>query len=134
MLTTFARNSVKQSLKHPVSPWFRILFYHLTVCIDVRRQLQKRLQEDDLSASTSSVAQSGLSTRHPFSNSGALMQEYIEMRAIIESYKEKEQANQERFEAAEIERAKAARAEAFGLFKSSLVQFVLMMFLQFVVL
>lgn len=38
------------------------------------------------------------------------------MRSIIESYKEKEQTNQERFEAAEIERAKAARAEAFGIF------------------
>lgn len=40
----------------------------------------------------------------------------VELRAIVESYKAKEQTNQERFEKAEIERAKAARAEAFGTF------------------
>ncbi|KAK0188801.1 hypothetical protein F5146DRAFT_680611 [Armillaria mellea] len=61
---------------------------------NVRRQLQKRLQEEDLSSSTSDAAQS-------------------EMRALIESYNAKEQTYQERFEASEIERAKAARAEAF---------------------
>ncbi len=37
------------------------------------------------------------------------------MRALIESYNAKEQTYQERFEASEIERAKAARAEAFGI-------------------
>lgn len=40
----------------------RLSLHSLTVCADVRRQLQKRLQEDELSASTSTAAQSGSST------------------------------------------------------------------------
>jgi hypothetical protein len=38
---------------------------------------------------------------------------------VIESYKAKEQSYQERLEAAEIARAKAARGEAFGSFSLS---------------
>lgn len=38
----------------------------------------------------------------------------LELLAAIESYKAKEQSYQERLEAAEIARVKAARAEAFG--------------------
>ncbi|KIY70319.1 nonmuscle myosin heavy chain b [Cylindrobasidium torrendii FP15055 ss-10] len=60
----------------------------------VRRRLEKRVQEAELKKTTNSAAQS-------------------EMRGVIESFKAKEAANQERFEKAEIERAKAARAEAF---------------------
>lgn len=62
---------------------------------NARRQLQKRLQDDEVSSSTSSAALS-------------------ELRAVVESYKAKEQSYQERLEAAEIARAKAARGEAFA--------------------
>ncbi|KAF8634039.1 hypothetical protein AX17_004304 [Amanita inopinata Kibby_2008] len=61
---------------------------------DAKRQLQKRLQEDEISSSTSSAAQ-------------------LELRTVIETYKTKEREYQERLEAAEIARAKAARGEAF---------------------
>lgn len=40
------------------------------------------------------------------------------MRAVIESYKVNERSYQERLEAAEIARAKAARGEAFGTWAS----------------
>lgn len=62
---------------------------------NAKRQLQKRLQDDEVSSSTSSAALS-------------------ELRAVVESYKAKEQSYQERLEAAEIARAKAARGEAFA--------------------
>ncbi|KAF8629720.1 hypothetical protein AX15_003315 [Amanita polypyramis BW_CC] len=61
---------------------------------DIKRQLQKRLQEEEISSTTSSAAQS-------------------ELRTVIETYKVKEREYQERLEAAEIARAKAARGEAF---------------------
>ncbi|KAF8880496.1 class II myosin [Infundibulicybe gibba] len=60
-----------------------------------KRQLQKRLQDDEVLSSTSTAAQS-------------------ELLAAIKTYQAKEQTYQERLEAAEIARAKAARAEAFA--------------------
>ncbi|KAK2467941.1 hypothetical protein APHAL10511_000236 [Amanita phalloides] len=62
--------------------------------VDVKRQLQKILQEEEISSTTSSAAQSKL-------------------RIIIDTYKAKEREYQERLESAEIARAKAARGEAF---------------------
>ncbi|KAG9219957.1 hypothetical protein CCMSSC00406_0006870 [Pleurotus cornucopiae] len=58
-----------------------------------KRQLQKRLQEDEISSTTSSAAQ-------------------LELRAVIETYQAKEGEYRSKLEAAEIARAKAARAEA----------------------
>lgn len=40
---------------------------------------------------------------------------FSELKAVVESYQAKEQSYQQRLEAAEIARAKAARAEAFGM-------------------
>ncbi|KAG6866166.1 hypothetical protein C0991_008120 [Blastosporella zonata] len=62
---------------------------------DAKRQLAKRRQEDEVNAHSSSAATA-------------------ELRAVIESYKAKEQSYQERLEATEIARAKAARGEAFA--------------------
>ncbi|KAG6810596.1 hypothetical protein H0H92_011180 [Tricholoma furcatifolium] len=62
---------------------------------DAKRQLAKRRQEDEVDAQSSSAA-------------------IAELRAAIESYKAKEQSYQERLEATEIARAKAARGEAFA--------------------
>ncbi|KAG6878458.1 hypothetical protein C0993_006298 [Termitomyces sp. T159_Od127] len=62
---------------------------------DAKRQLAKRRQEDEVNAHSSSAA-------------------IAELRAVVESYKAKEQSYQERLEAAEIARAKAARGEAFA--------------------
>ncbi|KAG5653772.1 hypothetical protein H0H81_010613 [Sphagnurus paluster] len=68
---------------------------------DAKRQLAKRRQEDEVNAHSSSAATA-------------------ELRAIVESYKAKEQSYQERLEATEIARAKAARGEAFGGYFSDL--------------
>ncbi|GLB41100.1 putative TRAFAC class myosin-kinesin ATPase superfamily, myosin family protein [Lyophyllum shimeji] len=62
---------------------------------DAKRELAKRRQEDDVNLHSSSAAVS-------------------ELRAVIETYKAKEQTYQERLEATEIARAKAARGEAFA--------------------
>ncbi|KAL0070997.1 class II myosin [Marasmius tenuissimus] len=59
----------------------------------LKRQLQKRQQEDDISLSSASVA-------------------HTEMKALVDTFKTKEQSFQQQLEAAEIARAKAARAEA----------------------
>ncbi|KAL0576478.1 class II myosin [Marasmius crinis-equi] len=59
----------------------------------LKRQLQKRQQEDDISLSSASVA-------------------HTEMKALVDTFKTKEQSYQQQLEAAEIARAKAARAEA----------------------
>jgi hypothetical protein len=69
------------------------------------------MQEEDVEASTSSVVQSGMLAMCailPY-----LIIE-VELRTVIETYKAKEQSYQERLEAAEIARAKAARGEAYG--------------------
>jgi myosin heavy chain 9/10/11/14 len=76
-----------------------------------KRDLQKHLQEEQLAASASSAATSGTSCRKAKCNSFSCA---TELRAVVESYQAKEQSYQQRFEAAEIARAKAARAEAFG--------------------
>ncbi|KNZ77855.1 Myosin-11 [Termitomyces sp. J132] len=62
---------------------------------DAKRQLAKRRQEDEVNTHSSSAA-------------------IAELRAVVESYKTKEQSYQERLEATEIARAKAARGEAFA--------------------
>ncbi|KAG6837022.1 hypothetical protein H0H93_016229 [Arthromyces matolae] len=62
---------------------------------EAKRQLAKRKQEDEVNSHTSSAA-------------------IAELHSVIESYKVKEQSYQERLEAAEIARAKAARGEAFA--------------------
>jgi uncharacterized membrane protein len=69
------------------------------------------MQEEDIEASTSSAVQSGA-----FLMCGVVLCLIIqtELRTVIETYKAKEQSYQERLEAAEIARAKAARGEAYG--------------------
>lgn len=61
----------------------------------VKRQLQKKLQDDEF-ASTASLA------------------EVSELRAVVETYQAKEKSYQEHLQAAEISRVKAARAETTG--------------------
>ncbi|KAG6914825.1 hypothetical protein DXG01_015126 [Tephrocybe rancida] len=62
---------------------------------DAKRQLAARRQEDEINAHSSSAVTA-------------------ELRAVVESYKAKEQSYQKRLEATEIARAKAARGEAFA--------------------
>ncbi|KXN88688.1 Myosin type-2 heavy chain 1 [Leucoagaricus sp. SymC.cos] len=64
---------------------------------DARRQLQKKLQDDELKSTTSAAAES-------------------EFKAAIGSYQQKEQGYLERLEATEIARATAARGEAYDIF------------------
>ncbi|KAG7095147.1 hypothetical protein E1B28_005926 [Marasmius oreades] len=59
----------------------------------LKRQLQKRKQEDEMSLSSTPAVQG-------------------EMKTLVDTFKVKEQSYRERLEAAEIARAKAARAEA----------------------
>jgi len=61
-----------------------------------KRQLQKKLQDDELASTATEAATSELHT-------------------VIETYQEKEKSYQERLEAAEISRVKAARAETAGM-------------------
>jgi myosin protein heavy chain len=84
---------------------------YLFVPPDTKHQLQKRIQDENIVASTSSAAQSGMLTL--YSPLPYLTTE-VELRTVIETYKAKEQSYQERLEAAEIARAKAARGEAYG--------------------
>ncbi|KAL0958896.1 hypothetical protein HGRIS_014214 [Hohenbuehelia grisea] len=61
----------------------------------VKRKLQRRLQDDEVASATSSATQADLV-------------------AVVESYKAKDKETRQQLEAAEIARAKAARAEAFA--------------------
>ncbi|KAF5353873.1 hypothetical protein D9756_007302 [Leucocoprinus leucothites] len=62
---------------------------------NAKRQLQKKLQDDELKSTTSAAAES-------------------ELKAAIQSYQQKEQGYLERLEATEIARATAARGEAYA--------------------
>ncbi|EEB90642.1 hypothetical protein MPER_11125, partial [Moniliophthora perniciosa FA553] len=64
----------------------------------LKRQLQKRKQEDDISLSSGSLAHTVF---------------YVEMKALVDTFKAKEQSYQERFEAAEIARAESRESGSF---------------------
>lgn len=85
----------------------------MTSTQDAKRQLQKKLQDDELQSTTSAAAESG--NIHDFHTMAPLT--YIfptEFKAAIGTYQQKEQSYLERLEAAEIARATAARGEAYG--------------------
>jgi hypothetical protein len=96
---------------HPVCDNISQTVKVLTRPPDTKRQLQKRIQEEDIDASSSSAAQSGM---FPMNGILPYLNTEIELRTVVETYKAKEQSYQERLEAAEIARAKAARGEAYG--------------------
>ena len=79
---------------------------------DAKRELQLRLQQDEVSLTTASAVQSGVKNIHPIYTH--ILTHWIELKAVIEALQANEHVLQGRYEAAEIERAKAVSSEQQG--------------------
>ena len=85
--------------------------------VDARRQLQARLQELEITSTTSSTIHSGTSYSPSYCCHYFVVYLGTELREALESYKAKAETYMGKLETAEIARSKAARAEAFGTFQ-----------------